>query len=94
MTVLSFERYPVDPSKSDEFESLVADLLVEMRSAEGILWADVAQAFDDEPSYVLLGEWRTEADLEAWMATGNSSGFEEVVVALLRGETTRRRYTG
>jgi len=91
LTVLAFERYPVDPNRTSEFEALVNDLLEHMRAAPGVLWADGMKAFDDEPSYVLLSEWRTDADLDAWGATETAGGFADDVDAALRGEVTRRR---
>lgn len=94
MTVLSFERYPVDPQRTQEFVALVDKLLEEMRSAPGVLWADATKAFDDEPSYILLGEWRTDADLEAWNGDPSAKAFRDDVDVNLRGEPTRRRFHG
>ena len=93
MTVLAFDRYPVDPNRTEAFESLVDGLFGEMRAAPGSLWADAMKAFDDEPSYVLLSEWRTEADLDAWEAVAITRTFHEEVDIHLRGEPTRRRFT-
>ena len=92
MTVLAFERYPVDPNRIEAFEELVGSVLGAMRSAGGCLWADAARAFDDEPSYVVLGEWRAEADLNAWEASTECAVFLESVDVHLRGDPTRRRF--
>lgn len=92
MTVLTFERYPVEPSKTAEFERLVDELLDQIRAAPGMLWADAGRAFDDEPSYFLLSEWRTAADLDSWRATDASQRFDDAVDALLRADVTRRRF--
>ncbi len=92
MTVLSFERYPVDPNQTERFEALVEELLTKMRSAPGALWADCARAFDDEPSYLLLSEWRTDADFEAWRAGDGPLRFAEAVDIALRGEATKRSF--
>jgi quinol monooxygenase YgiN len=92
LTVLSFERYPVDPKQTGRFEALVEELLEKMRSAPGALWADCARAFDDEPSYLLLSEWRTDADLEAWQASDGPVRFGESADVALRGEVTRRSF--
>ncbi|MGH2759994.1 MAG: antibiotic biosynthesis monooxygenase family protein [Actinomycetota bacterium] len=92
MTVLSFERYPVDPKQTERFETLVNELLAIMRTAPGALWADAGRAFDDEPSYLLLSEWRTDADLDAWLASDTPRGFGDAVDAALRGDITRRRF--
>jgi quinol monooxygenase YgiN len=94
LTVLQFERYPVDANRTDGFEALVQTLLTQVRAAPGVLWADASKAFDDEPSYLVLSEWRTEADLEAWEAGTEALAFLEQVDVHLRGEPTRRRFTG
>ena len=92
MTVLAFERHPVDPAQTQAFEALVGALLDEMRRAPGNLWADAARAFDDDPSYLVTSEWRTEADAEAWQASGDAVGFAERSDPMLRGDVTRRRF--
>lgn len=94
MTVLAFERYPVDPSSTEAFEGLVNRLLRRAREAPGILWADAAKAFEDEPSYLVLSEWRTEADLDAWEATDDVGELRNDVELLLREDVTRRRLQG
>ena len=63
-----------------------------MRGASGNLWADAARAFDDEPSYIVASEWRSEADVNAWDACDSAAGFAEAIYPLLRGEATRRRF--
>ena len=92
MTVLAFERYPVDPAGEKSFNQLVVELLEQMRSAGGALWADAALAFDDKPSYVVLSEWRSRPDLEAWDASEAARAFRDRTDAHLRGEVTRRRF--
>ncbi len=94
MTVLAFERYPAVPDSVEAFEELVRGVLEAMRSAGGCLWADGAKAFEDEPSYVVLSEWRTGADLDAWEASNEVVGFQEKIDVHLRGDATRRRFTG
>lgn len=93
MTVLSFERYPVDPKRTDDFAALVGKLLDDIRKAPGVLWADATKAFDDEPSYIVLSEWRTDADFEAWEAAAPAKTFRDDVDIHLRDEPTRRRFT-
>jgi heme-degrading monooxygenase HmoA len=93
LTVLAFERYPVEPSSTDAFEELVGRLLVRARAAPGALWADAARAFDDEPSYLVLSEWRTEADFASWEVSREIGDFQDDVDALLRGDITRRRFS-
>ena len=63
-----------------------------MRSAPGALWADAARATDDDPSWIVLSEWRTEADLAAWESGAPASEFSDAAEALLRGDITRRRF--
>jgi quinol monooxygenase YgiN len=92
VTVLLLERYPVEPARSNDFEQLVAVLLAGMRSAPGALWADVTRVSGADPAYLLLAEWRTEPDADAWSASAPSSTFAEQVDALLAGEITRRRF--
>lgn len=94
MTVLHFERFPVDANRVDDFERLVGNTLELMRSAGGCLWADGAKALDDEPSYIVLSEWRCEADLEAWAVGAEAAAFLDDVDVLLRGDSTDRRFTG
>lgn len=94
MTVLAFERYPIDPVRAEEFDRLADELLGAMRAAPGVLWADAARAFDDEPSRVLLSEWRTQADVDAWEGGREARSFAEASEVLLRGEVTRRRFSG
>ena len=92
MTVLAFERYPVDPDSEDRFRDAVDAHLALLRSG-GALWADAARAFDDPPSYIVVSEWRTAADLDAWEQGGRAREFRDGCDALLRGEVTRRRFS-
>jgi quinol monooxygenase YgiN len=92
LTVLYFERFPVDPAGEERFKQLVFELLERIRAAGGALWADAARAFDDEPSYVLLSEWRTTADLDAWDTSEDAGVFRDRSDPHLRGEVTRRRF--
>lgn len=92
-TVLAFERHPVQPTRVDEFERLLDEILRDLRRQPGLLWADAAAAFDDRPSYVLLSEWRTGADLDAWE---EGTAFREHTQrgdAYRREAPTRRRFT-
>jgi quinol monooxygenase YgiN len=92
LTVLSFERFPVEPRQLEPFEAHVRRLLEAMREASGNLWADAARAFDDEPSYIVASEWRSEADVDAWDGCDAAAGFGEATYPLLRGEATHRRF--
>lgn len=93
MTVLVLERHPVDPRRAPEFEQLVDEVLVQMRSAAGALWADAARVLDADPSYVVASEWRTEADADAWTSSAPARWFVDAVDPLLRGDVTRRSFT-
>lgn len=90
--MLLFDRYAIDSSGVDEFTTHLSALLDKMRAAPGCLWADGTRAMDDEPSFVVASEWRTEADAEAWLAFGPAAKFETDVDAHLRGDVTRRRF--
>ena len=92
MTVLALDRYAVAPDSEKRFRELIDELLIRMRVAGGILWADAAKASDDEPSYVVLSEWRSDADLEAWETDDPAAVFRDGVDVLLRGEVVRRRF--
>lgn len=82
----------MEPARTQDFERLVADLLAGMRSAPGALWADVARTADDDPAYLLIAEWRTAPDADAWGTSVTASAFTRTVDALLTGEITRRSF--
>lgn len=77
----------------DAFASLVEKVLEKMRAAEGNLWADGMRPMDDDPSYIVLSEWRTPADLDAWDEGTDARAFSEEADLHLRSEPTRRRFT-
>ena len=88
MTALVLMRFAVDPSRIGDFEGLAAAMVDRARSAPGLLWADLSRAADDAPSFLLLCEWRTEADADAFAASSDLEAFDP----LLRGEITSRRF--
>lgn len=93
MTVLVLERYPVDPSRIAAFEELATRRIARLRSAAGILWADLTctqgwEETGDSQGFVILAEWRTTADADAWSAGEDPAEFD----AVLAGEVTRRRF--
>ena len=90
MTVLSLERFPVAVESNADFEALLAELLVRMRRQPGLLWADGGRAGAD--GYVLLSEWRTPGDLDAWQASPAVVAWEESTDPLLAGDASRRRF--
>ena len=91
MTVLAFERHPVDEGCVPAFEELLEALVSAAREAPGVLWADAFRAFDDAPSYVVMSEWRTEADLDAFEGAEAAASFDEEADPLRRADPTRRR---
>jgi len=92
VTVLLLDRYPVDPAHVETFAQLVASVLEAVRLAPGALWADAAQAADDVPSWLVLAEWRTQGDADAFLDTPEAVAFTADADVLLRGDVTRRRF--
>jgi quinol monooxygenase YgiN len=92
MSVLSMERYVVPASARESFQPLLSELLAAMRSQSGLLWADGGRTEDDD-GYVLLSEWRTQGDLDAWQDTPAMRAWEESTDPLLAGDATRRRFS-
>ena len=92
MTVLSFERYPVASEQVEAFERAVAELIGTLRSAGGALWAEALRGQDPAGGYVVVVEWRTEADADAWTSSAEALRFAQDVDVLLGAEITRRRF--
>lgn len=92
MSVLSLEQYSVAAGSRTDFEPLLAELLTVMRTQPGLLWADGGRT-EDETAYVLLSEWRSQADLDAWQKTPASRDWEQATDPLLTGDGTRRRFS-
>ncbi len=97
MTAVLFARHPVDPEHLADFEGLIGEHLVQMRAAPGLLWADCARAISppggrDDPSVIVLSEWRTGADADAWESGDAVAGFDRAADALRRADPTRRRF--
>jgi len=65
-------------------------MLGAMRSAPGALWADLLAA---EEGYVLLSEWRTAGDLDAFEASTVADAFARALDPVLAGERTKRRFS-
>lgn len=93
MTVLALERYPVERRTLEGGTAIVSELVAVMREQPGLLWADAARATDDDPSFVVLAEWRTAADADAWEGGPEATAIGERLDPHLRGEVTRRRFT-
>src|SRR5688500_6168326 len=93
MTTLRLERYSVEVGQPEVFIAAAGALVDAMRAAPGNLWADVSSAVDDEPSCLVLSEWRTPADASAWAAGETAGSFLTSVDPLLRGEPTVRTFS-
>jgi heme-degrading monooxygenase HmoA len=92
VTVLLFERYPVAAAATSDFASLLGELLADVREQPGLLWADAARAMDDDPSFIVASEWRTDGDAQRWAGGEEARVFAERADVHLRGEVTRRRF--
>lgn len=92
MTVLRFERHAVAADEVEAFTAVLTELLDAIRRQPGVLWADAARALDDDPSYILLSEWRTEPDLRAWEEGAEASELREHIESLERSDVTRRLF--
>lgn len=93
MTVLSFQRFPVAPGAEQAFEELAGRYAAAVRGAPGLLWCDLARAGDDDPSFLVLSEWRTPADADAWEDGDTARAFADEIDVHLRGDPTRRRFS-
>jgi heme-degrading monooxygenase HmoA len=93
LTVLRFERFPVDQDRTKDFERLAAQMLAVLRSAPGALWAEAARTTEGDPGYLVVSEWRTPADADAWASSDEAGRFDQGAEALLRGDVSRRRFT-
>jgi quinol monooxygenase YgiN len=91
LTVLSFERFTTAPDADERFAARVEVHLEGLRRAAGALWADLAGV---RGGYLLLSEWRTPADLDAWEAGEAAQNFWGDLDVYLIGEPTRRRFEG
>jgi len=90
VTVLSVERFAVAVGAEAEFGSLLADLLATVRGQPGLLWADGAPA--DGAGFIVVSEWRTAADLDAWEGSDAAAAWDESVDPLLTADRGRRRF--
>jgi quinol monooxygenase YgiN len=91
VSILVFERYPVSGESGGDFEALLAEVLQAIRIQPGLLWADGGRATGD--GYVLLSEWRTPGDADAWQGSAAALAWEESTDPLLAGDPSRRRFT-
>jgi quinol monooxygenase YgiN len=91
VSILVFERYPVSGESGGDFEALLAEVLQAIRIRPGLLWADGGRATGD--GYVLLSEWRTPGDADAWQGSAAALAWEESTDPLLAGDPSRRRFT-
>ncbi len=89
MTVLAFERFVVMPGTESELRELAQGTLEALRNAPGALWADLAGTDD---GFMIVSEWRSAGDADAWDEGETARGFVQGLDPLLVGERTRRRF--
>jgi quinol monooxygenase YgiN len=89
VTVLAFERFTVMPGSEDRLRDLTEGTLRALRNAPGALWADIAGTDD---GFMIVAEWRSAGDVDAWDEGETARTFIQGLDALLVGERTRRRF--
>lgn len=92
MTILLIERHQVDPAHRSAYETDLVDLLGAMRAAPGFLWCDASASLTDPESVTVMSEWRTPADLEAFVGTPGYKDFMESCDLWLRESPVTRRF--
>jgi quinol monooxygenase YgiN len=90
-TVLHFERHTAAPGKAVELLEVLSKVTVAMRTSPGVLWAEAAQV-DGDGSILLLSEWRTAADLEAYASGSEARELDEEADPLRQADPTRRAF--
>jgi heme-degrading monooxygenase HmoA len=88
LSVLVFERYPVDPPQSEAFQELALVRIESMRAAPGILWAELLLGAEEGSGFLVLSEWRNEGDADSWEADSDPSALD----AFVTSDVTRRRF--
>lgn len=89
MTVLSFKRFVTVPDGDEPFAARSEIHLEALRRAPGALWAELTGL---PGGYIILSEWRTGADLDAWEGAATAQAFSRDVDVLLVSEPTDRRF--
>ena len=89
MTVLAVERFVLVPGSEEHLRELAMPALDALRSAPGALWADLAGL---EDGFLLVSEWRSAGDADAWDDGEASRSFVRGLDPYLVGERTRRRF--
>ncbi|HVL82300.1 MAG TPA: antibiotic biosynthesis monooxygenase family protein [Actinomycetota bacterium] len=92
-SVLIHERHAVHPRHAEAYRALLSEMVSSARAAPGVLWADAAEAWDDQPSFVVLSEWRTSADADAWLASPARIRVLDRGEPWLREGTATRRFS-
>jgi quinol monooxygenase YgiN len=92
LTVLSFERFSVTPEAEVRVREIATTVLDALRAAPGALWAELATAADG--GFLLVSEWRTAPDADAWGTGEAAANFAQELDPHLVGEYTRRRFDG
>lgn len=79
----------VAPEAEERLRELAVPALEALRRAPGALWADLA---DVEDGFLLVSEWRSAGDADAWDAGDAARAFVRSLDPLLVGERTHRRF--
>ena len=90
MTVLHVERHYPHPHTRSDFEREIGRLVEQMRPFA--LWVDVAASVVDADVVSVLSEWRTDADLDAFLAGSQYPHLSQGLDPHVRESPTVRRF--
>ncbi len=90
MSVLHLERLLSAAGSAEALGSNARSMVASMRSADGALWAEVTEV---EDGFLVLSEWRSEADLEGWQGSAGAEALAQARDALMAEAPTLRRFT-
>ena len=86
MAVTVTLAFSVKPERTDEFKSLLRNLLPDTRAYEGCIRVDVYQDQGD-PGYVYLAEdWQSKVHQQKYQAWRDESGIADTLGPFLAGE--------
>ncbi len=87
VTVTSvFPVFPVKPERTEEFKSLLKQLLPGTRAYDGCQSVDVYQDQDDPGLIHLVEDWRFKAHQQRYQAWRDETGIAETVGPFLASE--------
>jgi len=86
MAVTVTLAFLVIPERTDEFKTLLRELLPDTRAYDGCLKVDVYEDQDNPGCIYLVEDWETKAHQQKYQAWRDESGIAEVVGPLLAGE--------